>query len=57
MIDIYVHIFSFIFDTGILSEAWLIGNVMLIYKNKGSTLDPKNYRPISPLSCIGKIFT
>jgi hypothetical protein len=31
--------------------------VISIYKNKGSTLDPKNYRPITLLSCTGKIFT
>jgi len=53
-IDIYVHVFSFIFDTGILPEAWLIGNVIPIYKNKGSKLHPKNYRPITLLFCIGK---
>ena len=57
MIDIYVHIFNLIFDTGILPEAWLIGNVIPIFKDKGSKSDPKNYRPITLLSCIGKIFT
>ena len=46
-----------IFDTGILPEAWLIGYMIPIFKNKGSKLDPKNYRPITLLSCIGNIFT
>lgn len=29
-----------------------------MYKNKGdNTWDPKNYRPITLLSCLGKLFT
>jgi hypothetical protein len=28
-----------------------------IYKNKGNPLDPKNFRPITILSCLGKLFT
>ena len=57
MTDVYVHIFNLVFDSGILPEAWLIGNVIPIFKNKGSKNDPKNYRPITLLSCIGKVFT
>ena len=54
----YKKIFSLIFDTGILPEAWLIGNMIPIFKKtKGSKLDSKNYRPITLLSCIGKIVT
>ena len=41
MIDVYVHIFNLVFDSGILPEAWLIGNVIPIFKNKGSKNDPK----------------
>ena len=28
-----------------------------MHKDKSSKLDPKNYKPITLLSCIGKIFT
>ena len=52
-----INIFNLIFNTIILPDAWLIGNVIPIFKDKGSKLDPKNYRPIALLSCIGKMFT
>lgn len=52
-----INIFNLIFDTIILPDAWLIGNVIPIFKDKGSKLDPKSYRPIALLSCIGKVFT
>lgn len=58
MIDIYIVLFNIVFDTGILPEIWLIGNVIPISnKDKCSTLEPKNYIPITLLSCLGKIFT
>ena len=28
-----------------------------IFKNKGSPRDPCNYRPITLISCLGKVFT
>ena len=28
-----------------------------IYKNKGDAKSPENYRPITILSCFGKLFT
>jgi hypothetical protein len=50
-------LFNCIFDSGIIPESWLTGNVKPIYKNKGNHLDPKNFRPITILSCFGNLFT
>jgi hypothetical protein len=51
-IDIYEQLFNIIFETGIVPDNWLIGNIKPIYKNKGDQMDPKNYKPITILSCI-----
>ena len=40
-----------------MPDDWCISGIMLIYKNKGSANDPTNYRGISLLSCLGKLFT
>ena len=50
-------LFNIIFETGIVPDNWLMGNIKPIYKNKGDKMDPKNYRPITILSCLGKLFT
>ena len=34
-----------------------MGNIKPIYKNKCNKIDPKNYRPITIHSCLGKLFT
>ena len=57
MSDIYVKLFNFIFDTGLIPEQWLTGDVIPIFKNKGDKLDPQNFRPITIISCFGKLFT
>ena len=57
MLPLYARLFNIILDTGVLPETWLSGAIKPIFKNKGSPLDPKNYRPITILSCLGKIFT
>ena len=53
---LYVKIFNIVFNSGILPESWLVGNIIHFYKNKGDKCDPGNYRPITILSCMGKLF-
>ena len=57
MCPIYVKLFNLIFDTGIVPESWSEGNILPIYKNKGNINSAENYRPITLLSCFGKLFT
>jgi hypothetical protein len=54
---IYLKLFNCIFDSVIIPESWLTGNVKPIYKNKGNHLDPKYFRSITILSCFGILFT
>ena len=56
-INIYENLFNLIFDCGFIPENWVIGKIKPIYKNKGDSSEPKNYRPITILSCLGKLFT
>ena len=56
-LPLYEILFNIIFDTGIVPEEWLIGIIKPIFKNKGDPLSPENYRPITLLSCLGKMFT
>ena len=55
--NLYVKFFNRILDTGYLPEEWLIGVIVPLYKNKGDADDPHNYRGITLLSCLGKLFT
>ena len=49
--------FNQILDSGILPECWLTGIIKPIYKGKGDNADVNSYRPITLLSCFGKLFT
>ena len=57
MIRLICNYFNLILDTGIVPDTWTIGLIVPIYKNKGDIHDPDNYRGITLLSCIGKLFT
>ena len=54
---LYVDLFNLIFNSGKIPNTWLAGNIVPFYKNKGAKTDPKNFRPITILSCFGKLFT
>ena len=56
-LPIYEKLFNIILDTGCFPEQWSTGMNIPIYKNKGDRLTPQNYRPITILSCLGKLFT
>ena len=55
--QLYVKLFNLFFDTGLIPEARFIGKIIPVFKQKGGTSDPSNYRPIILLSCMGKLFT
>ena len=57
MIPIYLKLFNIVLDTGIVPRAWTEGCIIPIFKNKGCKENPANYRPITLLSCMGKLFT
>lgn len=57
LLPVYKTLFNIVFDTGIIPEPWCIGNIVPVYKNKGSVDNIENYRPITLLSCISKLFT
>ena len=56
-LPLYEKIFNKVFDSGYLPDSWLEGTIKPIYKNKGNSMQPQNYRPITILSCVGKLFT
>lgn len=57
LLPIYEKLFNVIFDSGIMPNVWLEGTICPIYKNKGDPKLVNNYRPITILSCLGKLFT
>ena len=53
----YIALFNRVLEEGIVPETWLNGMILPIYKSKGDRNDPDNYRGITLLSCLGKLFT
>ena len=57
IIEIIVMLFNVILDSEIIHTDWCLCIIKPIFKNKGDTRDPSNYRGITSLSCLGKLFT
>jgi hypothetical protein len=57
MLPTYHKLFNTILDSGTIPTTWLVGQIIPIYKNKGDPTSPDNYRGITLLSCLGKLFT
>ena len=55
-VSTYKRIFNIIFNESIMPKSWTEGIIKPIYKKKGDKTNPDNYRPISLLSCMGKLF-
>ena len=55
-ITIYVKLFNLVLDSGCFPEQWSTGMISPIYKKEDRS-NPQNYRPITILSCLGKLFT
>jgi hypothetical protein len=49
--------FNMILNSGHVPNEWCIGLILPLYKKKGSVDDPNNYRGITLLSCMSKVFT
>ena len=53
---VMLKLFNFIFNTGFFPKEWAIGQIIPIHK-KGDKNNLQNYRGITLLSCLGKLFT
>ena len=53
---LYVKLINYVLNRSCIPESWLLGQIIPIFKNKGSIENPENYRRITILSCLGKLF-
>ena len=57
MIKTYTKLFNVILDTGVIPDSWSNGVILPLFKKKSSRSNVDNYRGITILSCLGKLFT
>jgi len=56
VIEALALVFNYVFSKEVWPERWGGGIIFPIYKQQGSRLEPGNYRPITLLSVVGKLF-
>jgi len=57
VLELITRLFNLVLDTSYVPTDWTIGLIRPLYKGKGSPNDSDNYRGITLLSCLGKLFT
>jgi len=57
LLPVYLIFFNKVLETSEIPEDWVIGEIIPLYKGEGNIKDPVNYRGITLLSCLGKLFT
>ncbi len=57
MLPVYEKLFNLVLTSGEVPKSWATAMIVPLYKNKGDPKCPDNYRGISLLSCLGKLFT
>ena len=55
-VPVWEKLVNVIYDTGRVPLEWLLGEIKPLYK-KGDPTHAHNYRGITLLSCLGKLFT
>ena len=55
MLSVFTTLFNLVFESSFIPKSWTCGYVKPIYKS--SVTDANNYRGITILSCLGKLFT
>ena len=56
IVCIITRLFNYLYNLGTLPQQWSKGMIVPIYK-KGDTHQPENYRPITLLSSLSKLYT
>ena len=56
-IELYVKLVNLVLKSDIMPEDWCVGVIKPLYKGKSDEADPNNYRGITIVRCMGKLFT
>ena len=57
VVEAITNLFNLVLRTGVVPSNWCVGVIIPLFKNKGSVKNVENYRGITLLSVIGKLFT